>query len=97
MTNKNKNIDPIPEEFNSYEEAAEFWDNHETTDYLDHLQPVEVLESELRYRHHEIEVDEDLIPVLEQQAQKRGVPLKTLANEILRKQLQHNLKGPFIT
>lgn len=29
-----KKIDPIPEEFNSYEEAAEFWDIHDVqTDY----------------------------------------------------------------
>ena len=89
MTNKNKSIDPIPENFSGYEEAAEFWDSHDTTDYLDHLQPIEVVESELRYRHYEIEVDEDLIPVLEKQAQKRGVPLKTLASELLRKQLQY--------
>ena len=34
MTNKKK-VDPIPEEFNSYEEAAEFWDTHDSTKYID--------------------------------------------------------------
>ena len=89
MTNKNKSVDPIPEIFNSYEEAAEFWESHDTSDNLDQLKPIEVVESELRYRHYEIEVDEDLIPVLKEQARKRGVPLKTLASELLRKQLQY--------
>jgi len=30
---KPKQIDPIPEEFSSYEEAGKFWDTHDTTDY----------------------------------------------------------------
>jgi ankyrin repeat protein len=30
---KTKRIDPIPTEFASYEEAAEFWDTHDTSDY----------------------------------------------------------------
>jgi len=31
--NKRKQIDPIPEEFSSLEDAADFWDTHDTTDY----------------------------------------------------------------
>lgn len=33
MTSKKKRIDPVPEQFATYEEAAEFWDKHDTTDY----------------------------------------------------------------
>lgn len=32
---KKKQIDPIPDEFQSYEEAGEFWDIHDTADYPD--------------------------------------------------------------
>lgn len=39
---KSKQIDPIPDEFSSYEEAAKFWDTHYTTDYSDALQDVDV-------------------------------------------------------
>ncbi len=42
MTDKPKVIDSIPEEFASYEEAAEFWDTHDTTDYLDSFETVAV-------------------------------------------------------
>ena len=35
MSDTKKQIDPIPEEFDSYEEAAEFWDTHEITDFED--------------------------------------------------------------
>lgn len=34
------NIDPTPENFDSYEDAAEFWDTHDTTDYLDEFKTV---------------------------------------------------------
>lgn len=42
MSKKNKHEDPIPEEFSSYEEAAEFWDTHDTMDYPDAFEEVEV-------------------------------------------------------
>jgi acyl carrier protein len=32
MSEKQKPIDLLPEELVSYEEAAEFWDNNDTTD-----------------------------------------------------------------
>jgi acyl carrier protein len=71
MNDKSKPVDPIPEEFASYEEAAEFWDTHDTTDYLDSFETVE-LKSEQR-RRFEVEIDEDLIQALSQQAEKQGV------------------------
>jgi len=33
MSEKAGKLDPLPDEFASYEEAAEFWDSHDTTDY----------------------------------------------------------------
>ena len=47
-----KNLDPIPEEFASYEEAAEFWDAHDTTDYPDSFETV-AIETELKRRRYE--------------------------------------------
>ena len=38
---KTKHIDPIPDEFASYEEAGEFWDTHATTDYPENFRVVE--------------------------------------------------------
>jgi hypothetical protein len=86
---KKKQTDPIPEEFASYEEAAEFWDNHDTTDYLDSYRTVEV-ESELRKRHTEIEIDADVIKELRAQARRKGVTLRDLASDILRQRLRVN-------
>ena len=39
MNDKRKQVEPIPEEFGSYEEAAEFWDTLDTSDYRRDLTP----------------------------------------------------------
>ena len=86
MTDKQKVIDPIPEEFASYEEAAEFWDTHDTTDYLDSFETVEV-QSELKTRRYEVEIDADLMPALSKQAHNRGVKVSRLVSEMLREKV----------
>ena len=86
MNDKKKPVEPIPEEFATYEEAAKFWDTHDTTDYPEAFQTVE-LQAELRQRHYEIEIDEDIIKVVREQAQKRGMPVRRLVSEMLRQQM----------
>jgi len=85
MTNKKK-IDPIPEEFSSYEEAAEFWGKHDTTKYLQSSRPVKVI-SELRERRYEIQIDENIAQVLRKAARKKGITPSRLANDLLRQRL----------
>lgn len=87
MTDKQKVIDPIPEEFASYEEAAEFWDTHDTTDYPDNFETV-LVHAELKSRRYEVEIDADLMPVLSKQAQSRGVKVSRLVSELLREKMR---------
>lgn len=84
---KKKLVDPIPEEFGSYEEAAEFWDTHDTTDYPDAFRTVNV-STELRNRHYEIELEPDVASELRSRARRRGVRPGSLASALLRKQLE---------
>jgi predicted DNA binding CopG/RHH family protein len=86
MKNKKKHVDPIPDEFASYEEAAEFWDTHDTTDYPEAFKTVEV-KTELRKRHFEVEVEADIMRELQKRAQQKGVPTKRLVNDLLRRQI----------
>ncbi|MDI6794148.1 MAG: CopG family antitoxin [bacterium] len=86
MRNTKKHIDPLPDEFAGYEEAAEFWDTHDTTDYPEAFQTVEV-KAELRKRHYEVEIDEDVIKVLGKQAQTVGITVSRLATDMLRQQI----------
>jgi len=86
MRNKNRPIDPLPDEFGSYEEAAEFWDTHSITDYEESLEPVDV-DVDIQRRHFEIEVDEESFRVLRETAMREQKPVKQLASEILKQRL----------
>ena len=59
-----KHVEPTPDNFQSYEAAADFWDSHDTTDYLDEFRTVEV-NTELRARHFEVEIDEQVAKALQ--------------------------------
>jgi len=87
MPNSGKRVDPIPDEFATYEDAAAFWDTHDTTDYPDAFQTVEVEEVALRQRRYEVEIDEDVVRMLQEQARKRALPISRLASDLLRQQL----------
>jgi len=87
MPNSGKRVDPIPNEFATYEDAAAFWDTHDTTDYPDAFQTVEVEEVALRQRRYEVEIDEDVLRMLQEQARKRDLPISRLASDLLRQQL----------
>jgi len=86
MTNINKKVDPLPDEFRSEEEAAEFWDEHSITDYEEFLEPVE-FEADIKRRHFEIEVEEECFVALLSSAREQRRPVKELASEILRQKL----------
>jgi hypothetical protein len=86
MNNKPKRIDSLPDRFSTYEEAAEFWDTHDTSDYPDDFETVPVT-SELRRRRYEVEIDEDLMNVLAELAQQRGVAISELVSVMLREQI----------
>ncbi len=69
MKTKTKPIEPIPDEFDSYDEAAKFWDTHDTTDYLDVSRPVTVA-SEFRGRYYEIKIEASVAQVLRARAEE---------------------------
>jgi len=81
-----KHVEPTPDHFESYEAAAEFWDTHDTTDYLDEFRTVKVT-TELRARHFEVEIDEAVARDLQAQAKVKGVKIGDLASYFLRQQL----------
>ncbi len=85
---KRKRVDPLSDEFSSYDEAAEFWSEHDTMDYPDALAPEgEVLEAEQLRRHYEVEVAPDVAEELRRRAHQQGVPVHELVSDLLRRQL----------
>ncbi len=86
MEKDKKQRDEIPDKFTSYEEAGEFWDTHDSTDYLDQMTPVTV-DAHLEKRHFEVEIDKDLVALLRQRADSEHLSASKLANNLLRKEL----------
>ena len=86
MRGTNKQLDPLPDEFRSEDEAAEFWNTHSITDYEEFLDPVEV-QVDIKRRHFEIEVDEESFLALRDNARMQHKPVKQLASEILKERL----------
>jgi hypothetical protein len=76
-SNKRKR-DPIPEDFGSIEEAAEFWDTHDLTDYEDILHDVPDVKINLVRRHFRI--DTGLARRIDRIARSRGISSETLVN-----------------
>lgn len=91
MSKKKAKIDPLPEEFPSYEAAADFWDAHDTTDYPDALRTVNVVSS-YQGRRVEIELEGDVVTALRKRARRRGVTVGSLASSLLRRQLVPSLE-----
>jgi len=86
MQDTGKKIDPLPDEFRSEGEAADFWDTHSIADYEEFLEPADV-EVDLKRRHFEIEVDEESFLALRDIARRQHKPVKQLASEILKQKL----------
>jgi len=86
MTGRNRQVDPLPDEFASEQEAGEFWDTHSLTVYEEYLEAVD-LEISIERRHFEIEVDEQSFLAIRRKAEKQHKPVKELASEILKREL----------
>ncbi|MCA1615505.1 MAG: BrnA antitoxin family protein [Acidobacteria bacterium] len=74
-----KRRDPLPEHFGSPEEAADFWDTHDSADYEDYMSDVEC-QVNIKRRAYMISLDSDLYGKLRAIAKDRGVKPETLVN-----------------
>ena len=81
-----KSKDLIPENFDSIEEAAEFWETHNLADYWDETQEVAV---EVRApRRQWIPLASELAQKASEQARREGVSIETLVNLWVAEKLQ---------
>ena len=89
MEEKDKRtIDPLPEEFETFEELSEFWDTHDLADYADHLTPVS-FEVVSQPTHEYMIVLSDTLNRIMREAQKQeGVSVGTLINLWVQERLQ---------
>jgi len=84
MQEKDKHIthDQLPETFGSFIEAAEFWDNHDSTEYDNIMENVE-FEVDIKQHSYLVPVASDIIDSLRQIARTKGISTETFVNLLL--------------
>ncbi len=78
-TKTRKQRAPLPAHFRSPDEAAEFWDTHDSADYEEHLRDA-ACEVDIQRRVHLISLDSDLYHRVNAIAQAKGISAETLVN-----------------
>jgi predicted HicB family RNase H-like nuclease len=79
--------DPIPEQFATIEEAADFWDTHSLADYWDLTEEAD-FEVKLQHRRYLVALAPQLAEKLAAEAHKQGLSTETLVNLWLSEKLQ---------
>ncbi|MBS1790547.1 MAG: hypothetical protein JST85_22695 [Acidobacteria bacterium] len=82
-----KERDPIPENFKSVEEAAEFWDSHDLGDYWD-LTTEANFDVDIKRRVFLTDLEPELAKGLAECAHRQGVSTETLINVWLSEKLR---------
>ena len=78
--------DRIPEDFGTPEAAGEFWDSHDSTDYEDQFEDVEI-EIDLKKRYYIVELKATVAEQLRLRAREEGVSTRYLAGDLLEREL----------
>ena len=83
-----KNIDPIPKTFDSIEEAAEFWDTHDTADYEESLREVKDVKINIKTITREIKFEPDVALKISRFAKAEGISFSFLVNLWMKEKLE---------
>jgi len=86
VKNSDKATDPIPNDFDSIEEAADFWDSHSLALYWDQTSEVEM--GVHAPRHQWVPLAANLAQKVARQARQEGVSVETLINLWIAEKLQ---------
>lgn len=86
MKDTDKTIDPLPESFETDEDAGAFWDAHSTANYQEDLELSDDT-IDIEERVFEVQVAEDVFKKLQEQATSLHLSVPRIVDEILRKEL----------
>ncbi len=78
--------DPLPESFDSLDEAGAFWDTHSSADYEDLMDDVDVEVDPATSKLY-CAIEKDLARRLRKQAQRQGVSTEELINGWLQEKI----------
>lgn len=78
-------IEPIPEHFNSAEEAGEFWDTHSAADYWDEMEEVD-MEFDIQERVFLVPVDQRMYERIRQKAEAKQSSVEEVLHTLLERE-----------
>jgi hypothetical protein len=81
---KDKNL-----HFNTYEDAAEWFDTHDMSDYKDEMIPVD-FQFDLRRNREWVELERDIAKGVRKLAREQHIPTRKLVNELLKERLENS-------
>lgn len=87
MNGRKKCVDDLPQNFASIEQAAEFWDTHDTADYWKFTRPVTDFVFDIKRRRYLVSLKPSLSKRLAKAASQRGMTSEMLLNQWVKKQL----------
>jgi hypothetical protein len=73
--------------FESYEKMAEFWDNHDLTDYWEQTEPADLEISPQARRRYLVSLDRNLLLRIQEIARIRGLTTGSIVNLFLEQHL----------
>ena len=77
--------DPLPEHFASVQEAAEFWDTHDSSDYDEHFVDVDF---DVDLKKRSLTVDGKLYDEVRAVARKKRIPTEKLVTRWIKEKLR---------
>lgn len=86
MAKNEKLRDPVPEQFESLEEAAAFWDSHDLTEYEDIWKPVE-LQVRFKATDYVIKLEQQLAERVTETAKSQHMTTESLVHRALEEYL----------
>ncbi len=86
---RKKKRDPLPDHFNSLEEAGEFWDTHSGADYEEYMIPVH-FEVDLRRSVREVRIANEILREVTKIARRQGLKTETLVNLWLQEKVSNH-------
>lgn len=89
MPKNNKKRDPIPEQFESVDQAAAFWETHDLTDYEDVWHQVDFKVNLRRNPSLQVKIDPQIATEFAKRARAKRTRLDTLVNRVLKDYLKH--------
>lgn len=88
---RKKQVDPLPDQFQSLEEAGEFWDTHSSADYEEYMKPVQ-FEVDLKRSVWEVRIADQVLREIRKIARQQGITTETLINLWLQEKVIANLR-----